>query len=1048
MDPLPDTQQSLLSVQAVLLAGHVPNHSQSIDTYRHTVLPTSSGSSTTVAVFMDEVLAIDDPFHQKELVDAWMRTQALYFDKICSLLASVSSWCQKQDGLMGAYGGVNQFNATFPLVKTVTEHTNGRNQAALRAFTWMKNNALDVLTGVVIPYSTPLVYQSRALTSMYYCLLRVDFCNLVPVLNSIIYHRHMGSSRCSKSLFLIQSDWEKCHDLLRSLPIQVACQVEEECSGTIQASASRSNAGSWTAQMQNAGLDVKDLRSHPNSRKKKLDTRAEGALGSFWLNAVRSMHKGKEFASHMNPVIDLPAGWPEEHNMVQLTTFFGILVPRTPETLLLCNARPSPSSLVPFRRTSPPGSPSPSLGLDQGCNDQDAVDMDQDQDEDQDAVDMDQDQDEDQDHDNDNNDNNEGQNQDQGLENKEEESSDEGSSDKESSDEESSDEKSSDKESSDEESLDEKSLDEESSDKEDATFQDQDNNGDKDSDNEEEFEPELEAEPTKKTSSCRCTLRDTELHALLADLPRGYETNTTYHKTLVNAWYQTVALPSKKGKKTTAKLDFSRLCRNHHRQVGGCIGLKNNTDTDSLAQIIYALYSRQDEWTAIRSAPNTSVLFRDSTKLFFQHDDFGSCRYRPQKADLTINWDRVVEVMGMSSTVEEFKQQGTVNVDTFSWVVRDPELMTIVKESFDMYAWHSRDHKGEPNRGWLRLMFHSLIQQLMRGDVGYWLLYAVLRREHRLISYPYYTKYTTAGEKTAFRHMDCNLTKAVLDGVGARIIQGSVSWTDEDDENCTEVLVGFHRAAKDYVQWREKSSMKANTGYLTGWNHSKDWPAKFGERHPEVQWKKVPCSAGTVRVTEAIMPHGSTGPATAIRQTSLPWYVVHNPDGSMENPAMGTYEYLQAHHTNLTAPDRSPSGKGHLFGSPKWPFPSDTRPDFNSEIAKAIHCQVSYDSPGVAMELERLFSNPNKDNINAWIDKTRAYTAKKVKENWEKQKKWERWAYREEGAIPDRSFFSNREKTGVHPTEGNRYEYDGQVTREDGFTALVGGKKQKKASSK
>jgi hypothetical protein len=43
-----------------------------------------------------------------------------------------------------------------------------------------------------------------------------------------------------------------------------------------------------------------------------------------------------------------------------------------------------------------------------------------------------------------------------------------------------------------------------------------------------------------------------------------------------------------------------------------------------------------------------------------------------------------------------------------------------------MYWYHLQRLNGRPNFGWLRNMFHSTGQQLMRQDPAYYTLYATL----------------------------------------------------------------------------------------------------------------------------------------------------------------------------------------------------------------------------------------------------------------------------------------------------------------------------------
>lgn len=68
--------------------------------------------------------------------------------------------------------------------------------------------------------------------------------------------------------------------------------------------------------------------------------------------------------------------------------------------------------------------------------------------------------------------------------------------------------------------------------------------------------------------------------------------------------------------------------------------------------------------------------------------------------------------------------------------------------------------------GWLRNMFYSLVQQVMRQDPLYYRHYVLPRpdNEWRLISYPYYTKYTIPGDSTSFSHIDINILRALDKG--------------------------------------------------------------------------------------------------------------------------------------------------------------------------------------------------------------------------------------------------------------------------------------------
>jgi hypothetical protein len=89
-------------------------------------------------------------------------------------------------------------------------------------------------------------------------------------------------------------------------------------------------------------------------------------------------------------------------------------------------------------------------------------------------------------------------------------------------------------------------------------------------------------------------------------------------------------------------------------------------------------------------------------------------------------------------------------------------IMKVVLEEFDMYAAHLRMINQKPNYGWLRNMYHSLGQQVMRQDLR-------PNQNTNLVSYPYYGKYATEGDSTCFNIAD------LTNSGGAIMIQGTVS---------------------------------------------------------------------------------------------------------------------------------------------------------------------------------------------------------------------------------------------------------------------------------
>ncbi len=134
-----------------------------------------------------------------------------------------------------------------------------------------------------------------------------------------------------------------------------------------------------------------------------------------------------------------------------------------------------------------------------------------------------------------------------------------------------------------------------------------------------------------------------------------------------------------------------------------------------------------------------------------------------------------------------------------------------------MYKYHLRDQNdGEDRRGWMHHMFYSLVQQLVRQDPVYYALMAAARPDKNtwLICYPYYVKYQVVNDNTGFRHFDISVDKYVKTSKGKNIIQGSLSLDDEDKDNCTLLVLGFHRHIHE--QWADvKKRGEDTSGYTT-----------------------------------------------------------------------------------------------------------------------------------------------------------------------------------------------------------------------------------------
>jgi hypothetical protein len=121
----------------------------------------------------------------------------------------------------------------------------------------------------------------------------------------------------------------------------------------------------------------------------------------------------------------------------------------------------------------------------------------------------------------------------------------------------------------------------------------------------------------------------------------------------------------------------------------------------------------------------------------------------------------------------------------------------MIGQEFQMYEHHFQPHTSKPKMGFLRNMFFSLTQQMVRQDPAWYTLNAACRPNHgwRLISYPYVAKMVSPGDKTGFAHTDVNIAKWVETKHGANQLTSSLSLDQENPTNCTVIVPGFHRHA-------------------------------------------------------------------------------------------------------------------------------------------------------------------------------------------------------------------------------------------------------------
>jgi len=232
------------------------------------------------------------------------------------------------------------------------------------------------------------------------------------------------------------------------------------------------------------------------------------------------------------------------------------------------------------------------------------------------------------------------------------------------------------------------------------------------------------------------------------------------------------------------KQQGSRLCHRHLRLVMGqqlqmCTNMRNSV-----------LLERMEKYLSARRSGKEADLrqklpgwFRGSSRDNRQHAAMGMWKYRPQASDVvgSIGFDprTIFRRQAPAGTYDRWLADGTVILEgIFDYLVSSPETFALIDREFDIYKYHTREEMhGKKRNGWIRTMFYSVIQQVVRQDLVCYALNVAARLDmnFRLISYPYYTKDTNPGENTGFKHLDLNVPRLLSESRGINIVQCSVS---------------------------------------------------------------------------------------------------------------------------------------------------------------------------------------------------------------------------------------------------------------------------------
>jgi hypothetical protein len=454
------------------------------------------------------------------------------------------------------------------------------------------------------------------------------------------------------------------------------------------------------------------------------------------------------------------------------------------------------------------------------------------------------------------------------------------------------------------------------------------------------------------------------------------------------------------------------ICFSHLRKMAGLAGFQTKSlNTKTVVERLAEYYERRHSLGKYKTDAATWKYFRKDSRPARPSDAMGNYRYahntdiRPSiRSDLAALREWLVVRSG------EWERDGSVIIrGLFDWLLKDGKLLGLVHEEFDLYDYHLREAGGRPNYGWLRIIYHSTIQQIVRQSPHYYAAYVLLREDHnpRLISYPYYTKYAKAGDNTSFRHIDLNIPELVNNKRGYSLIQGSVSFDDESPAECTELLLGMHHHLGDWWEdvkkresiARDKKVADGQVIRITDRMWTSADRAKYG-----LDFKPQVARCGDVRISLPHLPHGSRGPATRVRRTILPWYMSIEADHeSLDTVEAGTWTELAAAHRNLTPGPSSPSGLHNMFGNVPYVFPAALQVTGLGPISDALVGRTRWDDPRVATEASILLG-ADAIGRQLLLEDWEGKAAKMLKENMAFTRRHERKVYGE------KSFYWRREQ--------------------------------------
>ena len=238
----------------------------------------------------------------------------------------------------------------------------------------------------------------------------------------------------------------------------------------------------------------------------------------------------------------------------------------------------------------------------------------------------------------------------------------------------------------------------------------------------------------------------------------------------------------------------NKMCWPHLRRCAAIVGLQRQIGgRNTLVKTVKELWKRRFQFGEIIT--ENRDWFAKTVRGESPNADLGTLRFQPTETPSIIFHNKVMleRFLGCDAA-QEWEEHGTTVVrGAMKWLFTDPEIAELLNHEIHMYMHYRQMVNGQKSLGWLRSGYFLHIQHIAKQDPSHYALVAITSGNLWQISFPYYLKSILQGDGIAFQHIDLNGKRIVECRRGSSRIQTSLTLTQEDDENCTFVVPGFHR---------------------------------------------------------------------------------------------------------------------------------------------------------------------------------------------------------------------------------------------------------------